>query len=136
MAKVIKAVAGVLVKDKQVFMATRPEGKVYAGSWEFPGGKIEVGESATHALIRELKEEIGIITTVTDCSKLTYITQSYEHGDIQLEVFLVKDWQGEVMAMEGQKIHWQNIEELCVQEPLLITTKKILDILSGHCQRM
>lgn len=129
MAKIIKAVAGILQKDGCVFMASRPAGKVHAGSWEFPGGKIEPGESSIDALIRELKEEIGIVVTSVDCLPLTFICQSYDHGDVELDVLLVKAWQGEVKALEGQKTYWQDITKGCELEPLLITTQKILDIL-------
>ena len=130
MAKIIKAVAGILIKDDHVFMATRPMGKVHAGSWEFPGGKIEPGESASQALVRELKEEIGITASIEDCHPLTFICQSYDHGDVELDVLMVKTWQGQITALEGQTMHWQDITRPCEQEPLLITTKKILNILA------
>jgi 8-oxo-dGTP diphosphatase len=129
MAKIIKAVAGILLKDGRVFMATRPAGKVHAGSWEFPGGKIESGESAAEALVRELNEEIGITAKIENCQYLTLIHQSYDHGDVELEVSIVKTWQGQIKALEGQAIHWQKITQLCKLEPLLITTQKILDLL-------
>jgi len=130
MAKVIKAVAGILQQEGQVFMATRPAGKVYAGSWEFPGGKIEPGESAAEALVRELKEEIGVIAASDDCQPLTFICQSYDHGDVELDVLIVKSWQGQPSALEGQATYWQDVTQPCEQEPLLITTQKILNILA------
>ena len=129
MAKIIRAVAGILQKDGYVFMASRPAGKVHAGSWEFPGGKIEPGESAAEALVRELNEEIGITVASEDCQPLTFICQSYDHGDVELDVLMVKTWQGQITAIEGQVMHWQDITQPCEQAPLLITTQKILDIL-------
>ena len=135
MAKIIKAVAGILIKDDHVFMATRPIGKVHAGSWEFPGGKIEPGESAAEALVRELNEEIGITTKSEDCQHLTLIHQSYDHGDVELDVLVVKAWQGQPSALEGQVIYWQSVTKPCKQKPLLITTQKILDLLPSLYQQ-
>lgn len=129
MGKIIKAVAGVLVNGSHVLMASRPEGKVYAGSWEFPGGKLESGESAVNALVRELYEEINVAVDAKDCTPLTFITQEYAHGLVHLDVVLVKKWQGEVAAIEGQGLHWQDLTKPCQEEPLLITTQKILDLL-------
>lgn len=130
MVKIIRAVAGILQSGSHVFMTSRPPGKVHALSWEFPGGKIEADETAGIALIRELKEEIGIDVALADCQKLTFITQSYAHGDVELDVLTVTRWVGEPYALEGQEIYWQDITKPCTKEPLLITTQKILDILA------
>lgn len=129
MSKSIKAVAGILIESGRVFMASRPLGKACAGSWEFPGGKLEYNETADVALVRELREEIGIITTSNDCEHLTKIYQSYAHGDVELDVLLVKKWNGTPQALEGQDTHWQDLAKKCSQKPLLITTQKILDLL-------
>lgn len=129
MAKIIRAVAGILKKNNQVFMASRPLGKVHALSWEFPGGKLEAGEGAIDALIRELKEEIGVEVQAADCVPLTFITQSYDHGDVELDVVCVTKWSGEPIAKEGQDVHWQDLTVSCQKSPLLVTTQKILDIL-------
>lgn len=125
----IKAVAGVLIKDNYVFMTSRPLDKVYAGSWEFPGGKLEANETATFAVIRELKEEIGIKVDVADCQLLTKIHQNYEHGNVELEVFIINKWLGEPVALERQNFHWQDIMKPCELEPLLITTQQIFNLL-------
>ena len=79
--------------------------------------------------MRELKEEIGVEAEVEDCSFLTFITQSYDHADVELYVMRVTKWRGEPSAREGQEIHWQDLTIKCEKEPLLITTQKILDIL-------
>ncbi|MFN7094612.1 MAG: (deoxy)nucleoside triphosphate pyrophosphohydrolase [Burkholderiales bacterium] len=129
MAAIIRAVAGVLLRNNQVLLASRPLGKIHAGSWEFPGGKLESRETATLALIRELKEEIGVTVAAKDCEELTLITQDYSHGQVQLQVMVVKDWQGIVTPLEGQGMYWQDLASPCTQEPLLITTQKILDLL-------
>lgn len=130
MAKIIRAVAGILQDGTHVFMASRPLGKVHALSWEFPGGKLEDGESAAQALVRELKEEIGIDTLATHCTPVTFIKQSYDHADVELDVLKVLQWQGNPVANEGQEIHWQDLCMPCSKSPLLITTQKILDLLA------
>lgn len=126
---VIKAVAGVLKGGSDVLMASRPLDKVHGGSWEFPGGKLEQGETAIAALVRELKEEIGVTVLEQDCVWFTHIVQSYSHGQVQLDVVLVNKWQGVVTPLEGQGMHWQNLFQVCTLEPLLITTQQILDLL-------
>ena len=129
MAKIIRAVAGVLCKDNLVLMAQRPQDKSHAGYWEFPGGKIEADESTFEALIRELKEEIGVDVRTLHLTNLISITQSYPHGDVYLDVVLVNCWDGEVSGLEGQALYWQNIDQACVQFPLLLTTEKIFEVL-------
>jgi 8-oxo-dGTP diphosphatase len=126
---IIKAVAGVLKKDNHVLMASRPAGKVHAGSWEFPGGKLEPDETMAVALVRELKEEIGVVAQVEDCKYLTYIVQNYPHGQVQLDVMLVDKWDGDPTALENQGLYWHDLHTPCQQQPLLITTQKILDLL-------
>lgn len=128
--KIIKAVAGVLYQNNQVLMASRPLDKVHAGYWEFPGGKIEISESVPEALVRELKEEIGVIVEPYNCEYLTNISQEYEHGIVQLQVMLCKKWDSEVIALEHQELHWQDLRHTCTLSPLLITTQKILNLLT------
>jgi 8-oxo-dGTP diphosphatase len=132
MVKIIRAVAGVLQFNSHVLIASRPAGKTHAFNWEFPGGKLEEGETAVDALIRELKEEIDINVSFTDCIPITFLTQSYAHGDVQLDVLKVIKWQGEPRALEGQEIYWQDITKPCTKHPLLITTQLILDILATN----
>lgn len=91
--------------DGQVLFAQRPPGKAYAGYWEFPGGKIELGESSHAALVRELKEELGVhVTRAT-----AWLTQQhvYPHAFVELRFFRVTDWQGDVHPQEGQQVAWQ-----------------------------
>lgn len=129
MAKIIRAVAGILQIGPKVFMASRPLGKTHALSWEFPGGKLEYGETPPEALVRELYEEIGVKASVDDCVPFTFINQSYAHGDVELEVLKVSRWQGDPTPCEGQETHWQDITVPCDRKPLLITTQRILDLL-------
>jgi 8-oxo-dGTP diphosphatase len=91
--------------DRQVLFAQRPEGKPYAGYWEFPGGKIETGESSLAALVRELEEELGI--RVRDAREWLTQRHVYPHAHVELRFFLVKKWDGEVRPLEGQSVAWQ-----------------------------
>ncbi|MBP9742232.1 MAG: (deoxy)nucleoside triphosphate pyrophosphohydrolase [Burkholderiales bacterium] len=128
---VIRAVAGVLKKDSWVLMASRPVGKSHAGSWEFPGGKLENGETAITALIRELHEEIGVIVDARHCNYLTFIQQDYSHTKVELDVVVVSHWTGEIVAVENQELSWQDLTKPCMISPLLPTTKKILNLLAS-----
>jgi 8-oxo-dGTP diphosphatase len=91
--------------DGQVLFARRPAGKAYAGYWEFPGGKIEPGESDREALVRELREELGI--EVTAASAWLVQRHAYPHAYVELRFFLVSAWEGEVRPQEGQQVAWQ-----------------------------
>ena len=103
---VVPVAAAVLLRgDGKVLLAQRLEGTPYPGYWEFPGGKLEPGESASAALARELREELGI--TVRRASP--WLTQSYDypHAHVELHFFRVFDWQGEPHGRDGQAIAWQ-----------------------------
>lgn len=91
--------------DGQVLFAQRPPGKAYAGYWEFPGGKIEAGESDLDALVRELHEELGIRVTRANA----WLTQRhvYPHAHVELRFFRVTAWEGGVQPQEGQQTAWQ-----------------------------
>lgn len=125
----IVAVAGVLKKDNHVLISTRPEGKSHAGSWEFPGGKIERKENVAQALVRELAEEIGVLVKVEDCKPLTYIVHEYKDRTVHLDVMLIEKWVGDPVGCEKQELYWQDLSKKCQQELLLATTQKILDLL-------
>jgi len=103
---VIEVAAAVIQRaDGRVLLAQRPHGKVYAGYWEFPGGKIEPGEGAASALARELHEELGIDVRVS----YPWITRQYvyPHGHVRLSFFRVLAWSGEPHPREDQAIAWQ-----------------------------
>jgi 8-oxo-dGTP diphosphatase len=129
MAKVIRAVAGILCHNTEVLLVTRPLGKSFPLHWEFPGGKIEVDETTIDALARELYEEIGILVDKKYCEPLTVINQSYPHGEVRLDVMLVKKWDNQPKALEQQQLVWYDLNQECQQTPLLITTDRILNLL-------
>ncbi len=125
--EVMEVVAAVLTRPNgEVMLASRPADKIYAGYWEFPGGKVEAGESLEHALARELKEELGI-----ESIKATrWITKIfvYPHATVRLNFFRVWDWDGEPHPHEGQAFAWDNPAAHSV-EPLLPANFPILKAL-------
>ncbi|MGL4237443.1 (deoxy)nucleoside triphosphate pyrophosphohydrolase [Tabrizicola sp.] len=92
--------------DGRVLLAQRPEGKSLAGLWEFPGGKVEPGETPEAALIRELKEELDIDTWSSCLAPLTFASHTYEDFHLLMPLFACRRWQGTVRATEGQKLAW------------------------------
>jgi 8-oxo-dGTP diphosphatase len=105
--KIVEVAAAVLQKPDGTFLlAQRPPDKIWAGYWEFPGGKIEPGETPHHALVRELREELGI-TVATAYPWLTRV-YAYPHATVRLNFFRVTAWKGEVHPHEGQQFFWQS----------------------------
>lgn len=125
-------VAGVLRKGTQILLTSRPKSKSYADYWEFPGGKIEAGESILSALIRELNEELAIIVKEEDCKHLTTILQHYSEKDINLTVIEVSNWVGVPAPCEKQELYFYNLGEILDKSPLLPTTEKILDLILAN----
>lgn len=115
-----RVVVGILARRSfdavHVLLAQRPPGKVYAGYWEFPGGKIEIGETALQALARELDEELGV--TVNGARALVTESFSYPHAHVQLEFFVCDQFVGEPCGREGQRTIWQPAKHIGVT-PLL-----------------
>ena len=108
---------GILRRDNgDVLLAQRPPGKPYAGYWEFPGGKIEAGESAAAGLARELHEELGIVDT--DAQWLITQRHDYPHAYVELQFFIVTEWSGDIHPQEGQAVAWQTPGAYTV-EPML-----------------
>ncbi|BEP67045.1 MULTISPECIES: NUDIX domain-containing protein [unclassified Variovorax] len=100
---------GVLIRlaDDALLLTTRPEGKAYAGYWEFPGGKIEAGETVEEALRRELQEELGITIGGAEVWKVT--EHDYPHALVRLHWCKVTDWTGEFEMRESQAMAWQQL---------------------------
>ena len=119
----VQVAVGVLVRDDDSFLLTsRPEGKAYAGYWEFPGGKLEAGETVVQALRRELQEEIGI--TIQDCTLWKTERIDYPHALVQLNFCKVTQWTGELQMLESQSFAWQQLP--VVVTPVLPGTVPVL----------
>ena len=93
-------------RDGRVLIAQRPPEKSMAGLWEFPGGKIEPGETPELALIREMKEELGIIIKPACLSPLTFASHAYEDFHLFMPLFVCRVWEGFVTGKEGQELKW------------------------------
>jgi 8-oxo-dGTP diphosphatase len=104
----VQVAVGVLVRGDDAFLLTsRPDGKAYAGYWEFPGGKLETDETVEQALRRELQEEIGI--TIQDCTLWKTERIDYPHALVQLNFCKVTQWTGELQMLEAQSFAWQQL---------------------------
>ncbi len=104
----VQVAVGVLLQGDGAFLLiSRPPGKVYAGYWEFPGGKLEAGETVQQALARELHEEIGI--AIEDCTLWKVERVDYPHALVQLNFCRVTRWRGELQMREGQSFAWQQL---------------------------
>ena len=109
---VLVAAAALVRDDGRLLLAQRPMGKAMAGLWEFPGGKVEAGESPQGALARELKEELGLTVTEADMSAFSFASHEYERFHLLMPVFMVRRWVGELEAREGQQLAWVSAEEI------------------------
>jgi 8-oxo-dGTP diphosphatase len=106
MKVVLVAAVALIDRDGRVLLAQRPEGKSMAGLWEFPGGKVEPGETPEAALMRELKEELGIDTWASCLAPLTFASHSYEDFHLLMPLFICRKWQGQPHGHEGQALKW------------------------------
>ena len=135
MQPIINACLGVLIQPDSNFilLSSRPVGKVMAGYWEFPGGKIESGESCYEALQRELSEELGIEAQIESMQLIGKVEHNYPHGLAKLDLLLVNKWNGEIQPLEGQSFVWCNLSETSnFPVPLLPTTLKVFELLQDY----
>ncbi|MCP1771916.1 8-oxo-dGTP diphosphatase [Neisseria perflava] len=126
----VRVVAGIVLNDQgEYLLSSRPEGKPYAGYWEFAGGKVEAGEGELQALQREFAEELGI--TIRRATPWLTKVHSYEHAHVHLRFFWVNaaDWSGELQAKEGQTWSWQKAGDFTVS-PMLPANGPLLKALS------
>jgi 8-oxo-dGTP diphosphatase len=131
--QIVEVAAAVMLRadGREFLLAQRPEGKVYAGYWEFPGGKVEPGESVRDALIRELQEELGI--TVTACSPWLTRVFTYPHATVRLNFWRVTAWDGEIgitAPLEHSAAEWQETGQAATVAPILPANDPILKALS------
>ena len=97
---------GLIDVDGRVLIAQRPEGKAMAGLWEFPGGKVGLGEMPEAALIRELKEELAIDTKESCLAPFTFASHAYDDFHLLMPLYLCRRWWGRVVPQEGQVVKW------------------------------
>jgi 8-oxo-dGTP diphosphatase len=106
MKVVLVSAVALIDVDGRVLLTQRPEGKSMAGLWEFPGGKVEAGESPESALIRELHEELGIDTWESCLAPLTFASHGYEDFHLLMPLFACRKWGGVPQSREGQALKW------------------------------
>jgi 8-oxo-dGTP diphosphatase len=102
----IVAAAALVDADNRVLIAQRPPNKSMGGLWEFPGGKVDPGETPEAALIRELREELGIEVCETCIAPFNFASHTYESFHLLMPLYLCRNWDGEITPREGQKIAW------------------------------
>ncbi|KAB2693427.1 8-oxo-dGTP diphosphatase MutT [Ochrobactrum sp. GPK 3] len=100
------AACALVDSDGRVLLAQRPEGKQLAGLWEFPGGKVEPGETPEETLIRELQEEIGITTKVACLAPLTFASHTYDDFHLLMPLYVCRRFEGIARGLEGQALKW------------------------------
>jgi len=109
---VLVAAVALIDADNRVLIAKRPAGKAMAGLWEFPGGKVEPGETPEAALQRELKEELGIEVCLTCLAPFNFASHAYETFHLLMPLYLCRTWEGEIAPREGQDVKWVRAIEL------------------------
>lgn len=106
MKRLLVSACALIDRDGRVLLAKRPEGKAHAGLWEFPGGKVKAGETPEAALIRELKEELGIAVASSCLAPLTFASHAYATFHLIMPLYICRRWQGIASPQEGQELKW------------------------------
>jgi 8-oxo-dGTP diphosphatase len=109
---VLVAACALVDLDGRVLIAQRPAGRTMAGLWEFPGGKIESGERPEQTLIRELKEELGIVVTEPCLAPLTFASHAYPDFHLLMPLFVCRRWEGTPTPLETQSLRWVRPNQL------------------------
>lgn len=111
--KIVYVAAAALINDRaEILLAQRPRGKSMAGLWEFPGGKIEAGETPEQALARELYEELGIRVTQSQMQPATFASHTYQSFYLFMPLFIIRSWNGALEPREGQSLAWVRKDDL------------------------
>jgi 8-oxo-dGTP diphosphatase len=109
---VLVAAVALIDADGRVLLAQRPEGKAMAGLWEFPGGKVDLGETPEAALIRELAEELGIDVAASCLAPFTFASHAYPDFHLLMPLYVCRKWSGIPMPREGQRLRWVRAAQL------------------------
>jgi 8-oxo-dGTP diphosphatase len=112
MKTVLVSAVALIDRDGRVLIAQRPPGKSMAGLWEFPGGKVEAGETPEVALIRELQEELGIGTWESCLAPLSFASHTYEDFHLLMPLFACRKWEGQPVSRERQALNWVFAKDL------------------------
>jgi 8-oxo-dGTP diphosphatase len=127
---VLVAAVALIDADGRVLLAERPEGKAMAGLWEFPGGKIDPGETPEAALIRELAEELGIDVHESCLAPFTFASHGYDDFHLLMPLYVCRKWSGIVTAREGQRLKWVRPAQLA-DYPMPPADKPLVALLRG-----
>ncbi|OWO90174.1 NTP pyrophosphohydrolase [Rhizobium esperanzae] len=106
------AACALIDADGRILLAQRPEGKSLAGLWEFPGGKVEPGETPEETLVRELEEELGVKTKIACLAPLTFASHSYETFHLLMPLYICRRYEGIAQGLEGQALKWVRAQAL------------------------
>jgi 8-oxo-dGTP diphosphatase len=109
---VLVAAVALIDPDDRILLAQRPAGKTMAGLWEFPGGKVEPGETPERALVRELREELGIDTRESCLAPIAFASHAYDKFHLLMPLYVCRRWRGLPQSLEGQALRWVRIREL------------------------
>ncbi|QEE08509.1 8-oxo-dGTP diphosphatase MutT [Bartonella kosoyi] len=120
-----------LDQNNRVLLTKRPEGKSLAGLWEFPGGKVEHGETPEISLIRELEEELGVYVQVDNLHPLTFVSHSYATFHLLMPLYLCRHYEGVAQGREGQNLKWVFMNDL-ERYPMPDADKPLVQVLKNH----
>jgi 8-oxo-dGTP diphosphatase len=109
---VLVAAVALVDKDNRVLIARRPPGKNMAGLWEFPGGKVQPGETPEAALVRELAEELGIDVCLECLAPFSFASYAYDNFHLLMPLYLCRTWEGDLTPREGQELKWVRASRL------------------------
>lgn len=112
MRLLVVAAAALVDADNRVLIAQRPQGKTFAGFWEFPGGKLDEGERPEDALVRELAEELGVAVEASRLTPLSFGSHTYEDFHLLMPLYVCRRWRGLVTPSEGQAVRWTQARDL------------------------